>query len=348
MTRTGKALAAGALCLGACVAQQAIRRRNRRICFRRRVVVITGGSRGLGLVLGRQFAAERAKLAILARDPGELERATYDLAARGAETLALPCDVTNQLEVNQAIEKVVERWGRLDVLVNNAGTIQVGPLDHMKLEDFDAALKAHVWAPLYTMLAALPHMRRRGEGRIVNVSSIGGEVAVPHLVPYSMSKFALVGLSEGIRAELQRENIYVTTICPGLMRTGSPGNALFKGQHGREFTWFAVFDSLPLASTSAERAARKIVEACRYGDARLTITLQAKLAVAMHALFPEFLSDVMALTNRLLPGHGGPEGDRLKTGFASRPKALPPVLTKLTDEAAARNNELPTESVARA
>src|SRR2546423_914523 len=238
MTRTAKVVTAGAFCLGACLAQQAMRRRSRRISFRGRVVAITGGSRGLGLVLGRQFAAERAKLAILARDPDELERATYDLAAHGAETLALPCDVTNQLDVNRAIESIIERWGRLDVLVNNAGTIQVGPLDHMKLDDFDAALKVHVWGPLYTMLAALPHMRSRGEGRIVNISSIGGEIAVPHLVPYSTSKFALVGLSEGIRAELQRENIYVTTICPGLMRTGSPGNALFKGQHGREFTWF--------------------------------------------------------------------------------------------------------------
>lgn len=99
-------------------------------------------------------------------------------------------------------------------------------------------------------------MRRQRGGRIVNVSSVGGKIGVPHLLPYTASKFALTGLSEGLRVELKRERILVTTVCPGLMRTGSPRNALFRGKHKREYAWFAIADSLPLLSISAESAAR--------------------------------------------------------------------------------------------
>src|SRR5256714_1298474 len=129
-----------------------------------------------------------------------------------------------------------------------------------------AALAVHLWGPLYAMRAVVPQMRRQGGGRIVNIASIGGKIAVPHLTPYSASKFALVGLSDGMRAELAKDNILVTTVCPGLMRTGSPPNAHFKGRHRAEFTWFVLGDSLPLASIDARRAARHIITACRYCD----------------------------------------------------------------------------------
>src|SRR5690606_33875253 len=109
------------------------------------------------------------------------------------------------------------------------------------------------WGPFYCIDAVLGGMRRRGEGRIVNVSSVGGRVGVPHMVPYCAGKFALVGFSESLRAELRSSGIRVTTVCPGLMRTGSPRNALFKGRHRAEYAWFAIADSLPLATISSER-----------------------------------------------------------------------------------------------
>lgn len=100
-------------------------------------------------------------------------------------------------------------------------------------------------------------MRARRRGRIVNITSIGGKVGMPHLLPYTCAKFATVGLSEGLRAELGREGIRVTTIVPGLMRTGSHLKAMFRGQHEQEFTWFSLGASLPLVSMGAERAARQ-------------------------------------------------------------------------------------------
>jgi NAD(P)-dependent dehydrogenase (short-subunit alcohol dehydrogenase family) len=331
-----KLAAAGA---GAYLAARAVYKRFGGYDFKGKTVLITGGSRGLGLVLARGFAAEGANVAICARDPKELERARTDLASRGARVLAFPCDVTDRAQVRELVEVVTRHFGRVDVLVNNAGIIQVGPLELMTLEDFEQAMAVHFWGPLYATLAVLPQMRTRREGRIVNVSSIGGRISVPHLVPYSASKFALAGLSDGLRVELAKDGIVVTSVFPGLMRTGSPRNATFKGQHRAEYAWFAIGDSLPVTSIGAERAAAQIVEACRRGRAELVISTQAQAAVKFRTLFPEATADILAVVNRLLPGPGGIGRARVK-GKESESSLAPSVLTTLTEWAARRNNEL--------
>ena len=182
-------------------------------------------------------------------------------------------------------------------------------------------------------------MRKRGQGRIVNISSIGGKVSPPHLLPYGASKFALTGFSEGLRAELAKDGILVTTVIPGLMRTGSPRNALFKGQHRAEYAWFSISDSLPILSISAEAAARKIVSACQHGDAELILSLPAQLAVRFHGLFPGLTAELMGLANHFLPGPGG-IGTRSVPGRESTSALSPSWATTLTEEAARRNNEI--------
>lgn len=311
--------------------------------FASRSVVITGGSRGLGLVMARQLVLEGARLTLVARDEAELARAVEDIRSHQpfAEVLPVAGDVRRSADAERAIARTVDAYGRVDVLINNAGTIQVGPVDHMHPSDYEDAMLTHFWGPLHMILSALPHMRRHGAGRIVNVSSIGGRIAVPHLVPYSASKFALVGLSDGLRYELAQHNITVTTVCPGLMRTGSPVNAMFKGHRPQEYAWFAIADSLPLSSIGAERAARQIVEACRRGDAELVITVQAKLAILARTLAPGLFGEVMAFMNRLLPGPAA-HGDRAEPGRANESAwAGPPsLLTAPTYRAAHANNEL--------
>ncbi len=188
-----KLLVAAAAGVGALIAARAVVRRWSEYDLSGRVVLVTGGSRGLGLVMAREFAREGASVAICARDEAELERARADLKGRGARVLAVPCDLTDRAQVNEMTSVVRDHFGRIDVLVNNAGVIQVGPVEVMTLEDYEEAMKTHFWAPLYTTLAVLPEMRRRRDGRIVNISSIGGKISVPHLVPYSASKFALSG-----------------------------------------------------------------------------------------------------------------------------------------------------------
>ena len=343
MTRTQQtALAAGALTIGAAFMTRAMRA-NRRLDFRDRAVLITGGSRGLGLLVARELGAHGARITIAARDGAELERARQDLEERGVQHVATAiCDVGVRDQATRLIETVVAREGRLDVLINNAGVIQVGPLDHMSHGDFEEALAVHFWGPLHAMLAAVPIMRRQGGGRIVNVSSIGGKIGVPHLAPYCASKFALTGLSDAARGELAKDRIYVTTVCPGLMRTGSPFNAWFKGRHRDEFTWFAIADSLPMASIDATRAARELVDACRYGDAELVISLPARLAIIANAVAPEVVSLAMSLANNLiLPNATDTAGDERHIGWQSRSRWAPSIATRLTEQAAAQNNEVP-------
>ncbi|HKY42301.1 MAG TPA: SDR family oxidoreductase [Pyrinomonadaceae bacterium] len=307
--------------------------------LRNKTVLITGGSRGLGLVMAREFAREGARLAICARDDEELERARMDLDRFGVDVMTFKCDVRNRQEVEDMVAAVSNRFGHIDVLVNNAGVIQVGPIEVMTHEDFELAMQAHFWGPLNTILAALPSMRQRRQGRIVNITSIGGKVSVPHLVPYSASKFALVGLSKGLRAELMKDGIVVTTVCPGLMRTGSPRNADFKGQHRFEYAWFSISDALPLLTVSAENAARQIIHACKRGQAELVISVPAKIAVLFDALFPGPMSQVLAMVNQVLPQAGGVGTERVK-GRDSESSWSPSWLTTLNEEAAVRNNEV--------
>jgi NAD(P)-dependent dehydrogenase (short-subunit alcohol dehydrogenase family) len=329
---------------GVAAAAAARAQRSRRgYSFSGRSVIITGGSRGLGLVLARQLAAEGAHLTLLARDAHELERAVQNIHAQhpGAIVTTIQADVGHRDDVERAVAETIEQRGRIDVVINNAGIIQVGPLGNMKLSDYEDAMRVHFWGPLFLTQAALPHLRRQGGGRIVNISSIGGRISVPHLVPYSASKFALVGLSDGLRAELAGEGIVVTTVCPGLMRIGSPLNASFKGRHEQEFSWFAVASSLPLLTIHAERAARQIIQACRRGDAELVITPQAKAAVLARTLAPELFSSVMSLVHRMLPRPAGIEGDIAQPGrVAGAEWPSSGVLAPMHD-AARHNNELP-------
>jgi short-subunit dehydrogenase len=183
-------------------------------------------------------------------------------------------------------------------------------------------------------------MLMKRKGRIVNITSIGGKISVPHLLPYCASKFALVGLSAGLRAELAKDGIVVTTVCPGLMRTGSPRNATFKGKHRAEYTWFSISDSLPLVSMSAERAARQIITACKRGDAEVVLSLPAKLAVRFNTLFPELTADLLGVINQLLPPPGGIGAERAQ-GSESESSLSPSFLTSLGDRAARENNQLP-------
>jgi short-subunit dehydrogenase len=304
-----------------------------------KLVLITGGSRGLGLELAREFTRGGARVAICGRDFDTLQRAEEDLGRHGAIVRAYTCDVANANAVSEMVTRVERDLGTIHVLVNNAGVIQVGPTDVMTKEDYREAMDTHFWGPLHAIFAVLPAMKYRESGRIVNVSSIGGKLSVPHLVPYSASKFALVGLSEGLRSELRQYGIYVTTVCPGLMRTGSPRNATFKGENKKEYAWFSISDSLPLLAMDSERAARKIVDACIHGDSEVILTPQARLATAFHGVFPGLTSDILGLINRMLPAPGG-IGERRARGRDSFSAVSPSALTALTEQAARKNNEV--------
>jgi short-subunit dehydrogenase len=306
--------------------------------FRGRVVVITGGSRGLGLALARELGMRGARLAICGRDSESLERARASLARLGGEVVAVPCDVTEQTSVDALVDRVHRQLGPIDVLINNAGVIEVGPAETMSVADYEEAMGTNFWGMLYPTLAVLPDMRERHEGRIVNITSIGGKLGIPHLLPYSASKFAAVGFSQGLRAEVAGDGIKVVTVVPGLMRTGSPRNAIFRGQHRSEYAWFSISDSLPGLSVSAESAARRIVEACRRGDAEVLFPLTTRIAAIANAMAPGLTAAALGLVDRLLPGAGDrPRGRR--QGAESQSWLSPSWLTRLGDQAARKYNQ---------
>jgi len=312
--------------------------RARRWDLRGRTVLVTGGSRGLGLGVARELAAGGARVAICGRDEATLDRARCELEHHGV-VVALRCDMRVKDDVDRLVKEVSARLGPIDALVNNAGVITVGPVEAMDVRDFADAMDTNFWGPLHAIRAVLPEMRRRRTGRIVNIASIGGMVAMPHLLPYSASKFALVGLSEGLRAELARDGILVTTICPGLMRTGSPRHAFFKGRPRAEHAWFSISASLPGLSMDVERAAREVVEALSTGEAGRVLSLPAKLGALAHGLFPGFTAEILGLVNRCLPSAQGNEGDVRLKGEDSVSALSPSWLTRLGERAAKRSNQ---------
>jgi short-subunit dehydrogenase len=317
-------------------------RNSRRISLGNKVVLITGGSRGLGLVLAREFAARGARVAICARNSHELERVRKEFADAGTEVFAETCDVGVRQEIGTVINHVRERWGEIDILVNNAGTIMVGPVENQDLEAFEEAMQTNFWGAYYATSAVLGAMKKRRAGRIVNITSIGGKVAFPHLLPYAASKFALVGFSQGLRAELLKDKVYVTTVCPGLMRTGSPRNADFAGQHEKEYAWFTISDSLPVASIDSKAAARQILNACVHGEAEVHLGIAAKVGAIVQGVTPGWSSEILGVVNEFMLPRAAPAKRRVERqkGSQSESELTAGVLTTLTREAEKANNQV--------
>ncbi len=285
-----------------------------------RVAVISGGSRGLGLALARAFLKAGSKVALLARDEEELERAKHLLLSEfgtkaESDILTIPCNVINSEELQEALSVVQSRFRGINIFINNAGSMVVGPFETMGDEDFESQMNIHLYAAIRTTRALLPIFKNQNDGRIVNISSIGGKIAVPHMTPYCASKFALSGFSQALQTELRKSNVRVTTIYPGLMRTGSVTQAVFKGSHEKEYAWFSLLGLMPGIAVSPDGVAERILEAIREGESEVVISPLAKLAVFAHYAFGELFIDISSLINRFLPKGNS---KRRKTGSASQ------------------------------
>ena len=306
--------------------------------FRGRTVLISGGSRGLGLNIARQLAGEGANLVLIARDENELADAQKELEGMGAKVLTIHGDVTVKADCESAVKAASERFGSLDALVNNAGVIQIGPMEHMDDEDFKSAIDLHIWAPLHLSRAALPYLKRGRVGRIANIASFGGLVAVPHMAPYAASKFGLVGLSDAMRHEVAKDGVRVTTVCPGIIRTGSHVQAKFKGHQKAEYKMFKLGAVSPLA-VNATTAAKLIVDAMRYGDPFLTFPAPIGWAAILYRLFPNFAGVVLGTMNRFMPPPTDHSGDEAFSGIELESKAGNVPFAQVADKEVPANNE---------
>ncbi len=277
------------------------------------VIVVTGGSRGLGLAIATRFARTPVRLVLASRSLAELQQAqasllTHSPHLRPQDFHLVAADLSQPEQCQRLISETISRFHRIDVLINNAAIIDVGPIESQTLENFERTMQINFFAALYTTWAALPHMRQQqplsGSRRasVVNIASIGGKIATPHMLPYTAAKFALVGFSEGLHAELRHKGIRVTTVCPGLMRTGGESHAHFLGNQDAERRWFNFAAQTPGIAVSASYAANRIYHAVARGRSEITISPQAWLAARLAPLCPELLQYANALTNHhILP-----------------------------------------------
>jgi len=315
----------------------ALRTRAPRLDVAGKAVVIVGGTRGLGLQIAREAAHRGARIGICARQADELDAVRSELTAYGAVAVTAICDVDDGGSVTTAFERMTAELGAIDVLVNAAGIIGVGPIEALTFDDFRAAVETNFFGALRTTYAVLPAMRERRAGRIVNITSIGGAIAVPHLLPYCASKFAFLGFSEGLRSELARDGVTIVTVIPGLMRTGSPPHATFIGQSQKEYTLFSLADATPLTSVSVEHAARVILDGTERGAARVIVSWQARLALTLQAVAPPLMREALTFTGFVLP-RGGDHPDH-KTGARSETPLTRSILTAPSQRASQTQNE---------
>jgi short-subunit dehydrogenase len=314
--------------LSAGVGLMAARSRRRSEYFRRKVVLITGSSRGLGLALAEELGKRGARLVLTARDEEELDRARAKLLEIGAvrdeaDIVTILADLRSAQGAKRLIETASSRFGGIDVLVNNAGVITVGPVENQTVSDFHDVMDSNFFSAVHCTLAVLPQMLSRRAGAIANISSIGGKVAVPHLLPYTASKFAAVGFSEGLAAEVRSKGIRVTTVCPGLMRTGSHINAMFTGDAPREYRWFSLAANMPGLSTSARCAARRIADGIASGAAEVTISPDAFLAARFGSLSPQLTRGAMSLMHFFLPSDNAEQSSKLRGAEVREREQLP-------------------------
>jgi short-subunit dehydrogenase len=326
-----------ALVAGIGITREVLQRR-KWIGLQDKVVLITG-SRGLALALAEEFAREGAKIVLSARDEQELRQAKMHLSEFHAEVLTIPCDVSDPEQTQRCVEQATEHFGRIDVLVNDAGVISAGPLQTTTRQDFEEAMNIMFWGTYNMAMAVVPQMVERKSGRIVNITSIGGKVSVPHLLPYTSAKFAVVGFSEGLHAELDKSGVVVTTVVPWLMRAGSQVNAIIRGeQHKTEYSLFTVLDTVPGLSIDVQRAARQIVRATKHGTTEVIIAVQAEIFARLQGLLPGLSTDLLSLSQRLLPT-SDEQGQERHTGRESETVVTRSPLTGLGQKAADEYNE---------
>lgn len=197
-------------------------------------VLITGASQGIGRATALLFANKGYDVVLAARQSDRLNAVAQEVQNLSRQALAIPTDVRDAAQVKTLVDKALEHYGAIDVLVNNAGIYASGSVENFSLDDWHQIIDTNLWGYIHTIHALLPHMIERGSGAIVNLSSIGGKVPVAYLVPYNTSKFAITGLTEAMHAELKPKGIHVCGIYPNVIKSSLMERAIFRGKDAED------------------------------------------------------------------------------------------------------------------
>jgi len=306
------------------------------------VALVAGASRGLGLVIARELARRGHRVVGLSRDPVALAGAAETMRGWGYELHTTVADVRDDARLREVVAQVEAEHGPIEVAIHVAGVIQVGPEECFERAHYEQAIDTMLWGPVNLTQAVLPGMRARRRGRLGVVTSIGGMISVPHLVPYSTAKFGAVGYTRGLAAELAGTGVTATTIVPGLMRTGSHVQAEFVGNAEAEYAWFAPGAAIPLLSMDAERAAARMVDGVLAGRSLLLLSPLIKIGVRVHGLAPATTGALLSVMSRVLPASPRRGGGETVLGHDARARSSSDLLERLTTlgtRASARFNE---------
>ena len=264
--------------------------------LRRAVVLITGASAGIGRAAALVFAKEGARLLLAARRRDRLEEVAATVRALGGEAIVAETDVADRRQVYAAVNSAVSAFGQLDILINNAGIGYLGMLEDMPIEEIETLWAVNMMGTIYATQAAIPLMRKRGGGHIINVASVAGKRGGPGNSAYCATKFAMVGMSEGLRVELRGSGIEVSVICPV-----STATEFFEVSAAR-----SKRDHLPVGPIqTAEKVARAIIRCAKKPRPEVIVFPPAKILVLINALSPR-LADLilLGLRRKLFSGQG--------------------------------------------
>jgi len=247
--------------------------------WRGKVAVITGASSGLGRLLALRVAREGARVALVARREQRLKELAAEIEKMSGEPLVIPCDVAERARVFAAAEQVLQRFGHVDVLVNNAGYGHHRRFLEWDLDDMERMLQVNFLGSLYWTKALLPHMVERHTGWIVFMASVAGKIGVPAESAYTASKFAMVGLAEALSMEVEDAGVHVLTVCPGAIHTDF-------------FDAEALERMPPVARRSMiepERVIDAIMRALACGKYEITVPPAIAVGYVVRAIAPEFM-----------------------------------------------------------
>ncbi|MUL36775.1 SDR family NAD(P)-dependent oxidoreductase [Gloeocapsopsis dulcis] len=257
-------------------------------------VLITGASQGIGKATALLFARKGYDLVLAARQPEPLQATAEEIQKLGRQAIAIPTDVRDPEQIKSLASKAIEHYGTIEVLVNNAGIYISGPVEEFSLEDWHQTIDTNLWGYIHTIYALLPHFLAQGSGTIINISSIGGKVPIPYLVPYTTSKYAVTGLTEALHSELKPKGIHVGGIYPNIIKSNFLERAIFRGKDQQDAQ--ARLDQLnQVLNTPVIEKPEDVAEAVwkAVKDQREEILVgSANLSKAAYGIFPGLMQSV--------------------------------------------------------
>jgi len=264
------------------------------------IAFITGASQGIGKATAILFAKNGYDLIITARTKDKLEAVAAEIRLLDRQVIAIAADTSDRQAIEFLISRGLERFGKIDVLVNNAGVCMSAPMSETSIEDWERIINVNLWGYIYTINALLPHFLDRQQGNIINVGSFGGKVPLPKMTAYCTSKFAITGLTETLRLELEPQGIHVSGIHPSVTNSDFMERSIFRDKDPEELEnrrqSMAKMLSSPLAS-QPEDIAKAIWHAVKHPQAEVVVGT-AKVPTFFNRLFPGIIQGMMQLTTK--------------------------------------------------